>query len=64
MLTNQPIEERATYIVETLIENQFEAYYVGGFVRDRLLGRATQDIDIATSAKPEQVMSLFERCKP
>ncbi|MEX2416237.1 MAG: CCA tRNA nucleotidyltransferase [Paenibacillaceae bacterium] len=63
-MTDHRIEEQATYIVETLIHHQYEAYWVGGFVRDRLLGRATQDIDIATSAKPEQVMSLFERCKP
>lgn len=63
-MNDQRIEVQATYIIETLMEHQYEAYWVGGFVRDRLLGRATQDIDIATSAKPEQVMSLFERCKP
>jgi len=56
--------EQATYIVETLIEHEYEAYWVGGFVRDTLLGRPTQDIDIATSAEPEQVMALFDRCKP
>jgi tRNA nucleotidyltransferase (CCA-adding enzyme) len=64
MMIDPRIEEQASYIVKTLIDHQYEAYWVGGFVRDRLLGRATQDIDIATSAKPEQVMSLFERCKP
>jgi tRNA nucleotidyltransferase (CCA-adding enzyme) len=64
LMTDRSIEERATYIIETLNNHQYEAYWVGGFVRDRLLGRETQDIDIATSAKPEQVMSLFERCKP
>ncbi|MEX1030606.1 MAG: CCA tRNA nucleotidyltransferase [Paenibacillaceae bacterium] len=63
-MTDRSIEERATYIIETLNAHQYEAYWVGGFVRDRLLGRETQDIDIASSAKPEQVMSLFERCKP
>lgn len=64
MVMNHQTEEQASYIVETLINHQYEAYWVGGFVRDRLLGRTTQDIDIATSAKPEQVMALFERCKP
>ncbi len=64
MLTNHQIEEQAAYIVKKLSNHQYAAYWVGGFVRDRLLGRATHDIDIATSAKPEQVMSLFERCKP
>ncbi len=58
------IEEQAAYIVQTLIDHQYEAYWVGGYVRDHLLGRATNDIDIATSAKPDEVMSIFERCKP
>ena len=38
----------------------FEAYPVGGCVRDLLLGRVPGDWDVTTSARPEQVMSLFE----
>jgi tRNA nucleotidyltransferase (CCA-adding enzyme) len=63
-MNNVRLEQQATKIIETLIAHQYEAYWVGGYVRDRLLGRDTQDIDIATSAKPEQVMALFDRCKP
>jgi tRNA nucleotidyltransferase (CCA-adding enzyme) len=63
-MSNVRLEQQATVIIETLIAHQYEAYWVGGYVRDRLLGRDTQDIDIATSANPEQVMALFDRCKP
>lgn len=51
----------AAEIAETLRKGGFEAYLVGGAPRDILLGLAPQDIDIATSATPEQVESLFER---
>lgn len=46
-------------ILKTLEKNGFEAYLVGGFVRDKLLGRKTNDIDIATNALPTDLMSLF-----
>lgn len=42
----------------------FEAYPVGGCVRDLLLGRAPGDWDITTSARPEQVMALFDKTVP
>ncbi|MFC4322679.1 CCA tRNA nucleotidyltransferase [Litchfieldia salsa] len=48
-------------ILATLHENGYEAYFVGGAVRDLLLNRPIGDIDIATSALPEEVMSLFPR---
>lgn len=48
------------YIIEKLYENGFEAYAVGGCVRDTLLGREPKDWDITTSAKPEEVKSIFE----
>ncbi|WP_094093302.1 CCA tRNA nucleotidyltransferase [Paenibacillus physcomitrellae] len=41
-----------------------QAFYVGGCVRDELMGRPVHDMDIATSAQPEQVMELFERTVP
>ncbi len=37
----------------------FEAYFAGGCVRDLLLGRAAKDFDVATSARPEEVVALF-----
>lgn len=46
-------------IIHTLEEHGFEAYAVGGCVRDSLLGRQPQDWDITTSATPEQVKALF-----
>lgn len=46
-------------IIETLEKAGFEAYAVGGCVRDSLLGRNPSDWDITTSARPEQVKALF-----
>lgn len=55
------IPEKVEYILNTLLENGYEAYAVGGCVRDVLLGREPGDWDITTSAKPEQVKQLFRR---
>jgi len=41
----------------------FEAFIVGGSVRDLLLGKAPKDFDVATSATPEQVREIFPRCR-
>lgn len=46
-------------VLSTLIEAGYEAYIVGGYVRDVLLGNDTNDCDIATSATPDQVEELF-----
>lgn len=46
-------------VVAELESQGFEAYVVGGCVRDMLLGRDPQDWDVATSAKPEQVQKIF-----
>ncbi|HZG85275.1 CCA tRNA nucleotidyltransferase [Paenibacillus sp.] len=51
-------------IVRRLAEAGHAAYFVGGCVRDALLGRAVKDIDIATSAKPEAVLELFPNAIP
>lgn len=51
-------------IVKRLREHHFEAFFVGGAVRDSILGLSIKDVDIATSARPEQVLALFERCIP
>ena len=53
------LPDKVTYIIETLTEHGFEAYAVGGCVRDMMLGRKPMDWDITTSAKPEQVKELF-----
>ena len=49
----------STSIVQTLRQRGFQAYLVGGCVRDLLLGREPKDYDVATSATPEQVMEIF-----
>lgn len=55
---------KAKPIIATLIEAGFEAYFVGGSVRDHLLGRSIDDIDIATSALPKDVQALFDKTIP
>ncbi len=50
----------ATYVIEKLKRNEYEAYFVGGCVRDHLLGMPINDIDITTSATPYQVLNLFK----
>ena len=42
----------------------FEAYLVGGAVRDMILGKAVNDWDVTTNAEPEQVMSIFKKVIP
>jgi poly(A) polymerase len=55
------VDERALNVVSTLQDRGFEAYIVGGAVRDLLLGLRPKDFDVATNATPEQVKSLFRR---
>ncbi len=55
------IPSNAEKILRILEENGYEAYVVGGCVRDSVLGRTPDDWDITTSAKPEQVKELFYR---
>ena len=57
----QLVDERALNVVQTLQDKGFEAYIVGGAVRDLLLGLRPKDFDVATNATPEQVKSLFRR---
>lgn len=54
----------AKEIVKKLQENGFEAYFAGGYVRDLLLGIKSSDIDIVTSAKPDQIESIFSNTHP
>lgn len=55
------LPEKAKFIIDTITDAGFEAYAVGGCVRDSILGRDPQDWDITTSATPEQVKMLFPR---
>ena len=60
-MTDKPLRATAVEIVRHLQTAGFSAFWVGGCVRDFLLGREPQDYDIATSARPEQVEKLFKR---
>lgn len=55
------LDERAVRVVQTLKDAGYEAYIVGGAVRDLILGQRPKDFDVATDATPEQVKSLFRR---
>ena len=48
-------------IIDTLQARGFEAYAVGGCVRDSILGRVPDDWDITTSARPEQIKEIFRK---
>jgi putative nucleotidyltransferase with HDIG domain len=56
-----PIASKSIHqeIINTLHENGFEVFIVGGFVRDTLLGLEPFDMDFATNAKPEEIKKLF-----
>ncbi len=51
----------AKNLIDLLIGSGYSAYAVGGCVRDYLMGRVCGDIDIATSATPQQVESVLNR---
>lgn len=51
------------YLLEKLENRGFKAYIVGGFVRDRLLGINSYDVDITTSASPDQILETFKDFK-
>jgi len=55
------VDKRAIDVVHTLKHAGYQAYIVGGAVRDLLLGLQPKDFDVATDATPEQVKSLFRR---
>lgn len=55
------LSEKVKYIIDTLLHAGFEAYAVGGCVRDSIMGREPEDWDITTSASPYQVKQLFPR---
>lgn len=56
-----PYGEQGYRVCETLLDAGYDAWWVGGCVRDMLLGKVPDDIDIATNAKPEEVTALFEK---
>ena len=57
------LDKDALKVVNVLTKEGFEAYLVGGCIRDLLLGYQPKDFDIATSATPEQAHKLFKRSR-
>lgn len=55
------LPEKVKYIIETLQHHGYEAYAVGGCVRDSVLGRIPDDWDITTSATPLETKAIFHR---
>ena len=58
------IPEKIKFVLSTLTQNGYEAYIVGGCVRDSLLGIIPSDYDVTTSAKPEEILGLFDKTVP
>lgn len=63
MFTNKAFS-KGIDILKKIERHQFQAYFVGGCVRDLLLQRPIGDIDIATSAPPEKVQAIFNKVIP
>src|SRR3989338_8712367 len=58
---NVKIPKEVSHVTETLEKAGFEAYLVGGCVRDLVIGLEPKDWDVTTNAKPEQIIGLFEK---
>ncbi len=62
-ISRDNISSAALKVLYRLKQADYQAYLVGGGVRDLLLGREPKDFDIATDAQPEQVRELFRNCR-
>ena len=57
---NQKLKQAGLLCLELLHQHGAQAWWVGGCVRDRLLGRPVKDIDITTNSLPQQTLQLFQ----
>lgn len=62
-ISRDDISENALKVLYRLHNAGFQAYLVGGCVRDLLLGKVPKDFDVTTNATPEQVKALFRNCR-
>lgn len=62
-ISRRDISENALKVLYRLNKAGYDAYLVGGGVRDLLLGKQPKDFDIATNATPEEVRRLFRNCR-
>lgn len=63
-MTDHQVFADAKWIINELENNGYEAYYVGGSVRDYLMNKSISDVDITTSATPEEVEKIFAKTIP
>ncbi len=62
-ISRNQISENALKVLYRLSKAGYEAYLVGGAVRDLLLGHQPKDFDVATNAHPEEIRQLFKNCR-
>nr|WP_267329978.1 MULTISPECIES: polynucleotide adenylyltransferase PcnB [unclassified Gilliamella] len=62
-ISRKDISENALKVLYRLNKQGYEAYLVGGCIRDLLLGKTPKDFDIATNATPEQIQKTFRNCR-
>ncbi|MGH8550360.1 MAG: polynucleotide adenylyltransferase PcnB [Methylococcales bacterium] len=62
-ISRSQISDEALKVLNRLKQSGFQAYLVGGCVRDLLLGREPKDFDVVTDARPEQIKSIFRNCR-
>lgn len=63
IISRAHISENALKVLYRLKQAGFQAYLVGGGVRDLLLGREPKDFDVATDARPEEIKRVFRNCR-
>ena len=64
LLKKYPHWSEIKNIISKLSQNGFEVFIVGGAVRDMLLNKTVKDMDMATSAKPKQIIKIFPKSNP
>ena len=62
-INHRDLSHGSLRVIEVLQHAGFEAYLVGGGIRDLLLGKHPKDFDVATSAKPVEVQKLFRKAR-
>ena len=62
-LSADKLDRHAVSITDRLVKAGFQAYLVGGCVRDLLLGMHPKDFDVSTNAEPEEIQALFKNCR-
>ena len=62
-IAREHIDQDAQKVIRHLVRNGYQAYLVGGCVRDLLLARTPKDFDVATDATPAEIRDLFRNCR-